>query len=308
MTTRAEVDPVTVARVRVAGPYDLMRTMAPYRYGTGDPTCFFDISGVWRTFATPLGPSSAHFSVDRDQVCVRAWGTGAEWVISRAPAIVGADDDPRAFETDDPLVRRLQARFAGVRFAATPLTFDSLVPAVLSQKVTGREAFSWWRRLVRSIGESAPGPLPRPMRVPPTIDALRSVPTWRWHRLGVGPAHQRALQVCASRGESLQRLASHPAAGAAEALQSLPGIGRWTVAEVVERVHGSPDHPSYGDYHIPGMVGIALSGEPFDDDAMEAELARFAPHRGRVVRLIELAGIGPERRGPRRTVPDYRNI
>ncbi|GAB3296841.1 DNA-3-methyladenine glycosylase 2 family protein [Epidermidibacterium keratini] len=303
-----DADPGLVARVRVVGPYDLLRTMAPYRYGTGDPTCFFDISGVWRTFATPLGAATGLFAAGDGEVVARAWGPGAEWVLQQARSIVGADDDPRRFETDHPLVRRLHARFIGVRFAATPLIFDSLVPAVLSQKVTGKEAFAWWRRLVRSIGEPAPGPVPRPMWVPPSIAALRSVPPWRWHGWGVGPAHQRALRVCASRGDSLQRLVTRPASEAAEALQSLPGVGRWTVAEVVERVHGSADHPSYGDYHIPGNVGIALRGEPFDDAAMEAELAQFAPHRGRVVRLIELAGFGAERHGPRRTVPDFRSI
>ena len=60
---------------------------------------------------------------------------------------------------------------------------EALVPAVLEQKVTGREAWRAWRWLVRRYGEPAPGPaglLPDGLRVPP---AAR---TWAGSRPGTG--------------------------------------------------------------------------------------------------------------------------
>ncbi|MGH2687137.1 MAG: DNA-3-methyladenine glycosylase 2 family protein, partial [Actinomycetota bacterium] len=50
----------------------------------------------------------------------------------------------------------------------------------------------------------------------------------------------------------------------------------------------------------PHQVSWALAGEPRGDDARMLELLEpYRGHRGRVVRLIVAAGIGPPRRGPR---------
>jgi hypothetical protein len=46
---------------------------------------------------------------------------------------------------------------------------------------------------------------------------------------------------------------------------------------------------------------LALAGEPRGDDARMLELLEpFRGHRGRVQRLLEVSGIHPEARGPRR--------
>ena len=80
----------------------------------------------------------------------------------------------------------------------------------------------------------------------------------------------------------------------------MPGIGPWTAAEVGVRALGDPDAVSVGDFHLPSLVAFALAGEPRGDDARMLEL--LEPYRGqraRVVRLLELSGIRPPRRGPR---------
>jgi 3-methyladenine DNA glycosylase/8-oxoguanine DNA glycosylase len=68
---------------------------------------------------------------------------------------------------------------------------------------------------------------------------------------------------------------------------------------------GDADAVSVGDYHLPNAVAWALAREPrADDERMLELLAPFAPHRGRVVRLIEVGAGGAPRRGPRlRTRP-----
>jgi hypothetical protein len=63
-----------------------------------------------------------------------------------------------------------------------------------------------------------------------------------------------------------------------------------------------------GDYHLPSAVGWALAGRRVDDAGMLELLAPYVGHRHRAARLVELAGIGPPRRGPRMSIRDYRSF
>ena len=297
-----------MARVLLSSALDLHRTLSVFRYGSGDPAYAVDGAGIWRALGTPGGAATACSVVHRGELVVRAWGPGAAWVLGHVEALHGLNDDATGFEPRQQLVRDLLHRFPGVRFARTDLVLESLVPAVLSQKITGAEALTSWRQLLHRYGTEAPGPTPRPMRVPPSAEVLRGLTDADWHRLGVDHAHRTTLRRVAVRASSIEALGRHPVPDAATALQSIRGIGIWTAAEVAERAWGSADHPSFGDYHVPSSVGVALIGEPVDDAGMAALLEEYRPHRGRVVRLIELAGISKPRRGPRRSIPDYRDI
>jgi 3-methyladenine DNA glycosylase/8-oxoguanine DNA glycosylase len=89
-------------------------------------------------------------------------------------------------------------------------------------------------------------------------------------------------------------------ANARERLQSIPGLGPWTAAEACRLAFGDPDAVSVGDAHIPDLVAWALAAEPRADDARMLEiLAPYAGQRARVVALLEAAGIGIPRFGPR---------
>jgi 3-methyladenine DNA glycosylase/8-oxoguanine DNA glycosylase len=89
-------------------------------------------------------------------------------------------------------------------------------------------------------------------------------------------------------------------------LRSVPGIGVWTAAEIVQRAHGDPDTVSIGDYHLPAVVGWALTGRSVDDDGMLELLQPWIGHRHRVVRLIESSGFRRPRFGPRAPSVDHR--
>ncbi|WP_106849574.1 DNA-3-methyladenine glycosylase [Blastococcus sp. Marseille-P5729] len=308
MSQDQQRDPGIIARVPLPFALDLARTFGRYRYGTGDPAYFASTAGIWRAFGTPQGAATALFSVSRGELVVQAWGPGAAWVLHNVTGLAGLEDDLTGFTPGAGIVRDLHTRFAGVRIARTGLVLESLVPAILSQKITGKEAFASWRRLLRQYGAPAPGPVPRPMRVPPSAEVLRGLDDAQWHLLGVDRAHRSTIRRVAARAASVERLSTRSAEDGATALKSIRGIGEWTAAEVVERAWGSADHPSFGDYHIPTSVGMAFRGEPVDDAGMAELLEPYRPHRGRVVRLIELAGIRKPRRGPRRTVPDFRAI
>jgi 3-methyladenine DNA glycosylase/8-oxoguanine DNA glycosylase len=178
---------------------------------------------------------------------------------------------------------------------------------VLAQKVTGIEAKRAWRELVRRHGEPAPGPAPLGMRVAPSPAVWRKVPSWEWHRAGVGPQRSDTIMRVVRVGESLERAADDGVPDAMRKLRGIPGIGVWTVAETLQRSHGDPDAVSVGDFHVSKRVGWALIGERVDDDGMLELLEPWRGHRQRVVRLIEAAGIGYERHGPRMTIVDNRN-
>ena len=138
------------------------------------------------------------------------------------------------------------------------------------------------------------------MRVPPTPGAsCARCPDWEWHRAGVDNARRRAI-LRARRGGA--PAGSGPASWAAtagrELLRRVPGIGVWTAAEVAQRAWGDPDAVSFGDFHIPTVVGWALLGRPLDDAGMLEVLAPYAPQRQRAVRYIEASGFRRPRFGP----------
>jgi 3-methyladenine DNA glycosylase/8-oxoguanine DNA glycosylase len=192
---------------------------------------------------------------------------------------------------------------------ASGRVLEALVPAVLEQKVTGREAWQAWRWLVRRYGEPAPGPadlVPGGLLVAPDAPTWARVPSWDWHRAGVDLSRSRTAVTAAGRAGRLERLVEREPAAAGTALRTLPGVGAWTAAEVGQRAFGDADAVSVGDFHLAGQVGWALVGEKVDDDAMLELLEPYRGHRYRVQRLVELSGLAPPRRGPRYAGVDYR--
>jgi 3-methyladenine DNA glycosylase/8-oxoguanine DNA glycosylase len=184
-----------------------------------------------------------------------------------------------------------------------------MVIAVLEQKITGIQARRAWRSMLTEVGEPAPGPAPTTMRVLPTAESLRKVPSWRWHRWGVTP-HQAAtiMRVLHSAGR-VEQCADLPITDARRRLGSIDGIGPWTVAEVSQRALGDADAVSFGDYHLAKHLVYAFTGErDGTDEQMAALLEPFAGHRYRVQRILELSGVARPARGPRITIADHRRI
>ena len=81
-----------------------------------------------------------------------------------------------------------------------------LVPAVLEQRVYGKDARRAWRSLVTKYGAPAPGPAPTHMRVPPPAEVWRRIPSWEFHLANVDPG--RARSIGKPRRVARQRLAT----------------------------------------------------------------------------------------------------
>jgi 3-methyladenine DNA glycosylase/8-oxoguanine DNA glycosylase len=289
-------------RLAVPERYDFGRTISGISLIVGsDPTVGFDAAGAWFATRTPDGPGTLHLARDGGGLLATAYGPGTAWLIECADAIAGLRDDLTGFDelaTRHPLVRRLAREHSGLRFAATGRIFHHLVPAVLGQKVSGKEAHRSYIRLLRHFAtEPAPGPNAR-LRLPPDADAVAATPYWTFHPFGVEQKRADALRRVAAQAAALERTAD--AAEATKRMTTVPGIGVWTAAEVVRAAFGDPDAVSVGDYHLKNIVSYALAGEPRGDDARMLELLEpFAGHRGRVCQLLGAAGISAPRYGHR---------
>ncbi len=199
---------------RPGGPLNLGLTLAPHRHGSGDPVWQTTPDGaLWRACRTPEGPGTLRLSVVAGEVHGMAWGLGAEWLLETMPDLLGAGDPAEEFGAlldamgDDPVagfLKGLHVRASGLRIGRAGRVFEALVPAVLEQKVVGREAFRAWRWLVRKYGDPAPGPGPEGLRVPPAPGTWRLVPSWDWHRAGAEAVRARTIINAARHEEKLE--------------------------------------------------------------------------------------------------------
>ncbi|MFS3130418.1 DNA-3-methyladenine glycosylase family protein [Nocardioides sp. Bht2] len=288
---------------RPAWPCPVGSILAPLRRGAGDPTFARGGDGsLWRASLTPQGAATLRVRSDPGLGVIHAsaWGPGAEWILDSVPRLLGADDDWAGFIPLHPVVERSWRAHPHWRIGATGLVFDALLPAILEQKVTGQEAFGAYRRLVTRFGDAAPGPAADAgLRVPPSAAEVAQIPSWEWLRLPVDGGRSTPAVRAAKVAGALERAGVRGAADLDRALQSLPGIGVWTSAEVRTRALGDPDAVSFGDYHVAKDVGWALTGTPVDDAGLAELLAPWAGQRARVVGLLALAGLRRPRRGPR---------
>ena len=288
---------MTGLRIELRGPLDLVATLGPLVHGRGDLTTRVSRREAALAFRTPDGPAALLLRLESASVmAARAWGPGGELAVASAAELVGEDDRPELFEPRHAILADLARRNAGLRLPRTRRVLHALMPTILEQKVTGTEAFRSYGALLRRHGEPAPGPLD--LRLPPAPDTLAGLPYHAFHPLGVERRRADVIRRAAGRAVTLEAAATP--AETARRLASLPGVGPWSVAEVMRNAFGDPDAVSVGDYHVPSMVAWALAGESRADDARMLELLEpYRGQRGRVQRLLELGRVFAPRRGPR---------
>ena len=254
--------------------------------------------GVWRATRTPAGPATIHLRGSGHRVDVEAWGEGAGWAVEHAPALIGADDREEGFESRHPVVAQLRRRLRGLRVGRSQAVVEALVPTVLEQKVQGIVARRSYARLVRLLGEPAPGPVP--LLLPPSPARVAALPYHAFHRLNVERRRAETVHLVARHARRLEETTTLATPAAVARLRALPGVGEWTAAEVSLVALGDADAVSVGDYHLPHHVAWALAGEARADDARMLELLEpYRGHRGRVIRLLVAGHPGPPRFGPR---------
>lgn len=300
MTAAPPSDDLGSGERRIPGTrgVDLLATCRPLADGASDPTWRFASTSVVRAMSTPVGPVTLQLRSRSDGIVARTWGPGGDWIGDRLSDVIGTPA-PEDFRADlHPLVADLHRRHAAVRFGAGLRLRDVLVPTILGQRVTSREARRSWWSLVRRLGAPAPGPWE--LLLPPDPGAIARLSDAQWHRLGVERQRADAIRRTHAVLGTLERAADRGSGPLQEALCAVPGIGPWTATGLAANVLGDADAVLLGDLHVPHHVCFALAGEPRGSDARMLELLEpWRGQRARVVRLLARSGRRAPRRGPR---------
>jgi hypothetical protein len=294
------LEPDVRARFETRGPLDLGLTLGLIGEGA-----WLRIAGeeAWRASQTPEGAATVHLLRRDGAVDVEAWGPGAAWAAANAPALCGQEDDDTGFSPGHPLLVQARKRNPGLRIPKTRAVFEALTPAVIGQKVIGKEARRSYNAIVDALGEPAPGPMR--LTVPPTALVLARTPYWTFHQFGVERRRAEVLIRAARSAKRLEETVAMDLAAAHRRLEAFPGVGPWTAAQVAMVALGDADAVPVGDYHLPHSVGYALEGTLRSSDERMLELLEpYRGHRARVIRLIEISGISAPRFGPRLPLRD----
>lgn len=276
-------------------PLDLRLTLAPSRMGRGDPCIKLRSDQAFRASRTPDGPATLHLLVDDDRLRATAWGPGADWALSQVPELVG-QDDPGRIDTDHPLIVDLQSRLSGLRVGATRRVLEAIVPAVCAQRVSVFEAKRAYRQIVESLGEPAPAAPGVELLLPPDARTLATTGYQDLHPLGLERARADVVRRSAARAATVESVVDDPPAVAEQRLRSIAGLSVWTAARVREAALGDPDAVPVGDASLKHLVSFVFTGERRGTDAQMVELLEpFRGQRGRVLRLLKAAGLGPPR-------------
>ena len=147
-------------------PLDLGGSLGPLVRGHGDRTIRLARDRAWWATRTQAGPATIGLTVlGRGRLRADGWGPGAEAALTRVPRLFADSTDVLA-DSEDPRIVALSRRRPGVRILRTGAVLESLVAAILEQKVTGTEAPRAWI-----------APPPRPGD--PGREALLGVPSAR---------------------------------------------------------------------------------------------------------------------------------
>ena len=262
---------------------------------------------AWWVTRTPAGPATLRLECAAPEVKVEAWGEGSDWVLEQAPDLVGLHDRPEEFDPPRGLVRDLARRSPGLRLGRTGRVLEAVVPAILGQKVTNREARLTGYRLVQTYGEPAPGPTD--LWLPPDAATLAGLSYWDLHPLGIERKRADTLVEVARRSQRLEEIMEMDRDAASARLTALRGIGPWTAGHVMGIAWGDSDAVPIGDFHLPNAVAHGLAGEDRgDDDRMLELLEPYRGHRRRVILLLRGAGIKAPKFGPRHALRSIENI
>ena len=281
----------------VPEPYNLWHSVRFQRMGKHDPRSQLTKIAYQFCSRLPSGPATASITSGPAQLHAELWGEGADELASLLGEQLGIHSPLVAADAPDLPKPLLKLRAAGLRRTQRGNTrvVETLIPIILQQLVTWREAAASWRGLLMRYGTDAPGPYP--LKCPPTLETLTRLTLPDFRRLGVGAKRARTIQsVCAT----LMRYQKSPVIKQQQALLNLPGIGPWTLEFYRGLELGAVDAVPTGDYHLPSTVAWVLTTQrqATDEDMLQL-LKPYQGYRFDILRLIMGANISAPRRSPR---------
>ncbi len=229
------------------------------------------------TAGVPLrGWISVSQSVDRDAVLVDV----SPGLLRALPAVLAGvrrlcdlGCDPAAVLA---ALGPLASDAPGLRVPGAVDGFEMAVRAVLGQQVTVKAAHTLAGRLVEHFGEALATPYPGVTHLFPTAAHVAALAPERLAQLGI--VRQRAAAILAlARAVAEGQLDLGPAAdvpAALAALESLPGIGRWTANYIALRALAWPDAWPHGDIALQKALGATSAKRA------EVQAEAWRPWRG----------------------------
>jgi 3-methyladenine DNA glycosylase/8-oxoguanine DNA glycosylase len=273
----------------VEGVYDFDESLRFLPFGLSDPTCRRAPGRLWKAARTAEGDVVLCLRRVTGGIVATAWGEGSAWALDRAGALAGLADEPKTFVPDEPKVRALARRSAGLRLARSPWVFDGLAEYILQQRVSFRDAARAHRHLVSRLSPPAPGP--PGLRLPLSAGDWLRLDAAELRRAGIDSRRAAALRGAARSARRIDGAFDLDRTAARSRLSALPGCGPWTVEIAMGFVLGDPDAVPLGDLHLPHGIGRALAAEPCADDARMLELLEpYLGHRFRLIRLLLACG------------------
>lgn len=302
-------------RTLQAGAIDLANTLQMIGIYRLDPTFDKGPGHFAKAVLTPDGAGTMRLTWDATgEVTAEGWGSGADWLIERAPRWIGLTDDISGFAVGrHRRIAALWRRHPGLRLPASGVIWQELALVLLGQRVTTSDAAQQWNRMCRVWGEPAPGPCD--LLLPPRPEVVADLSYVDLHRLGIERRRADTMLLAARRARRMEEAATMSTADATQRLIALPGVGVWTATATLLASHGDPDTVLLRDYGLPTLVNYAFTGDArhldSDADGDEIMLAHLEPwrgHRQRIIRLLYAAGIAAPRRGARQRNPDVRRL
>jgi 3-methyladenine DNA glycosylase/8-oxoguanine DNA glycosylase len=265
--------------------------------GVGD----WDGESWWWSTETAAGTGTIRISTAGPaSVVASSWGDGSEILLDRLPHLVGLHDT--GFATTPPAIRDLVGHSRGLRIGSNRAMYETVATTVVGQLVTTKEAKASLRRLVETIGRTAPGPR-RGKHAFPGSPTIASLSYQELHRFGFERKRASTLIEVARRAARLEEALTMDIPSANERLLAVRGVGVWTAGNAMGQAYGDTDAVPIGDFHLPNSVAWALAGEDRADDERMLELLEpYRPHRRRVILMIKYAGISAPKYGPKSAV------
>ena len=277
--------------------YDLRRTMWLSGLGYGDPARRYDGQQVLLGFHTPDGAVSVSANVHERELPVQCWGGGAEWITPKLQDLFGLHDDPTVFKPEGKLGKLLR-EVPGIHLPRLPLQFERLVQIVLQQLVSWADACRGWKMLVERFGVEAPGP--NDLRMGPSPKVLQKLGYSDLVACGIMPKQARLILQLAKESKRIERLATSDRERFVAYLNSIRGVGEWTIQYLLGTGLGDPDAVMVGDYGLPNTVSWFFAEKPRSNDEEMLELLEpYRGHRFRVINALMQAGIRAPKFGPK---------
>ncbi len=267
------------------------------RMGRNDPTVRREKGLLHYARHYASGPATLACSAEREGVFLQAWGDGAAEALRKAPALLGFED-PKGEVFGHPILDKLSHELKGLYLSRQPDLTIGLVQTILQQLVTWSEAASSWRELAELQNLRAPGPFE--LLMPAALPWLRYLEPAQFSLCDISAKRAQALRQVARLGTRPERWALESVETFSKKMQSIVGIGPWTVQHCLGFHFGHPDAVILGDYGIPHLISWALEGKPRSNDSeMCRILEPFTGQRFRVLRLLMAAHIEAPRFAPK---------